>query len=87
MSNREHGGLIARTLQLLVARVQLDDAERVDIAGSHQAWKQKAYGASEYVRYGKTAQGGDQLWMSTRNVPANAPAPDVPTNPQNWRKL
>ena len=64
-------------------RTQFDDSERLLIIGIHQQWKPKAYGSSEYVRY--EVDGVWKLYMSTRNVPANAPAPNVSTNPQNWK--
>jgi len=87
MNDREYGELFALAFQLLVQRVPLDDAERVSIAEFHRAWQPKAYGASEYVRYGLTGKGRAQLWMSTRSVAATAPPPDVPTNPVNWKRL
>jgi len=87
MNDREFGALFATAIQLLVQRTQLDDAERVSIAEFHQPWQPKAYGASEYVRYGEKSNGRAQLYMSARSVVATAPAPDMPASPQNWKKL
>ena len=71
--------------EILLQRVAMDDSERLKIVDIHSAWEQKAYGSSEYVRYGENAQGKQGLWMSDRNVPANAPPPGQPTNPTNWK--
>ena len=87
MNSLEFGKLIALAIQLLIKRSQLDDTERKEVAELHEEWTQKAYGSNEYVRYGTTPAGRAQLWRSTRNVAASSPAPDVPTNPQNWVKL
>jgi len=87
MNDRELGALMALGFQKMLQRVQFDDAERVEMAELHAQWKPKAYGASEYVRYGETAAGRAQLWMSVRSVPAGAPAPDKPASPANWKKL
>ena len=87
ITDRELGNLLVLGFQKILQRVQFDDAERVELAELHQEWKPKAYGASEYVRYGETATGRAQLYMSVRSVPANAPAPDKPANPANWKRL
>jgi len=79
--------LFNKALQLIIKRVQLDDNERVDIAELHEKWTQKAYGSNEYVWYGYKPNDRAQLWKSTRNVAANAPAPDIPTSPVNWVKV
>jgi len=73
--------------QIQLNRMNLDDAERKTVAEFHQEWEQKAYGSNNYVRYGFDENGRAVLYRSTRNVAANAPAPDVPTNPSNWAKL
>jgi len=73
-------------IRMLIQRVPLDDAERIEIAECHPPWDgAKAWGSSQYCHYGENSDGRAVLYMSSRNVPANAPAPNVSTNPQNWK--
>jgi len=72
--------------EAILNRVAFNNAERLQFIEFHPLWVQKGYESGQYVRW-PNADGVTELWRASRQVPTNAPAPDVPTNPSNWAKV
>lgn len=77
-----------RAVEVLIQRVSLDNAERLQFISMHEIWRpDTAYGSNQYLQF--TPEGETEPWLfrSTRNVPANAPPPNVPTQPANFVRI
>ena len=74
-------------LEAACQMIPFDDKKRQLFISPHQAWEPKAYGSNEYVRYASPGEDYPYLYMSVRNVPANAPAPNIGTSPANWKRV
>ena len=84
----QNAGIFAAFILGVMEQVNFTDEQRVDFAEYHKSWDAtEAVGNNNYRTYDVAENGRAIVWRAARNVPANAPAPGVPTNPANWVKV